>query len=955
MDNAELQTKKGIKFVHINVRSIIRKLDEIAITYNHVDFLLCSETWLDKRYPDSILNIENFKLFRNDRCNADPALIANNKVPTRGGGVLIYVNSKWSTHANIYNPGTCINEDIEALTLTIKKPGNRHMMITCVYRPPRGNIGNCANFLETIMLMPENIGREKWILGDLNVDFLERNNVRMDPLKHIIKENGFAQLIKTHTRLNRNGGSCLDWIITDSAYVHECGVLHDLLSDHFPIFCVRKKSRENIKREWKMIRIYKNYDRDAFVNLLNHSDWNQFELESNPDVLWDIISQKIDDILSVMCPYKRVYVRSRKTPWITPEIVYYINERKKCTRILRKTNGYGLFDICKFLRNKVNKLIRAAKSRFIQNSMDRNISNPKKFWRIINSLIKTDKLDVSDIIFVDPMTNIEIPLSETSTFLNHYFVNIGSKPDGDPVERVENVTVNNIEFADITIEEIVKYVKEIDITKDSCILGITTRVLKDAFLHMSDKLLKMFASSMSQGIFPRKWAIGYVNILPKSGDLKNPSNWRPITQTCVPAKIMEKVIHKRFLKFLLENGLINEQQYGFLPGKSTQMAVFDMITDMYESLNRNYYTGVLFLDVRKAFDSLNHNILLNNIDKLGFNKKIIAWFESYLDRVQIVRHAGTESCELKTTTGIPQGSILGPTLFIYYINEIFNKIKNVNVKMFADDCVLYYSSVNWQNVHQRLQSAVDKYVAWGECNNLLLNVNKTKAMIIGNRCKLNTLIDPAHFNAGNRRIMFVKQFTYLGIVLDEELSLTPLYKDVVRQVEQKLFLLRKIRNYITKFAAMCVYKQMILPIFDFAGFMLTACTLGQKRELRKLQNRGIRTCLLYHRREHISIQRLHNEFKILSLEQRRQIQLLKLLFHRSKNPIYLKIPVRPTRANVKVNFIIMSRTTTKYLNSPFIRGTIIWDNLPVEVQKSRSICEFKKKLTPVYNRYEDLL
>ena len=152
-------------------------------------------------------------------------------------------------------------------------------------------------------------------------------------------------------------------------------------------------------------------------------------------------------------------------------------------------------------------------------------------------------------------------------------------------------------------------------SKDSCITGITTQVLKDAFANIPDKLLKLFALSLSLGIFPRKCAIGYVNILPKSGDLKNPSNWRPITQTCVPAKIMEKIVHKRFVAHLLEYNLLDDAQYGFLPGKSTQTAVFDMVTDMYDSINRNCFTGVLFLDVWKAFDSLDHNILLNNIGK----------------------------------------------------------------------------------------------------------------------------------------------------------------------------------------------------------------------------------------------------------------------------------------------------------------------------------------------------
>ena len=267
------------------------------------------------------------------------------------------------------------------------------------------------------------------------MDFLERNNLKLEPLKHFIRENGFVQLIKTPTRLNRNGGSCLDWIITDSAYVKDYGVLGDLLSDHFQIFCVRKKKREHMTREWKTIRMYKNYDKEAFVNLLCQSDWIDYDVEENPKVLWDIISSKIENILSVMCPYKKVFIKSRKTPWITPEIIHYMKERSKCARILKKTNGYGLFEICKYLRNKVNTLVRNAKSSYIQNTMNINIKNPNIFWRTINSLLPPKKPDVSDINFIDPVSNLEIPSSEASNFLNRYFINIGSTQGNDPVQR----------------------------------------------------------------------------------------------------------------------------------------------------------------------------------------------------------------------------------------------------------------------------------------------------------------------------------------------------------------------------------------------------------------------------------------------------------------------------------------------------------------------------------------
>ena len=129
--------------------------------------------------------------------------------------------------------------------------------------------------------------------------------------------------------------------------------------------------------------------------------------------------------------------------------------------------------------------------------------------------------------------------------------------------------------------------------------------------------------------FQKKWANGFVNILPKSGDLTNPGNWRPITQTCIPSKMLEKIVHTRLMTILTENNTLSENQYGFRKGKSTQNATFDLTTDFYHNMNSNLVTGILFLDVRKAFDSLNHRILLQKLGKLGLNRIMLNWFSSY--------------------------------------------------------------------------------------------------------------------------------------------------------------------------------------------------------------------------------------------------------------------------------------------------------------------------------------
>ena len=393
----------------------------------------------------------------------------------------------------------------------------------------------------------------------------------------------------------------------------------------------------------------------------------------------------------------------------------------------------------------------------------------------------------------------------------------------------------------------------------------------------------------------------------------------------------------------------------FVPERSTQLAVMELTNDLYHAMNCNMLTGVLFLDVRKAFDSLNHDILKDKLRNIGLGRSILQWFDSYLTRKQILRYNGRDSDDLTVLSGIPQGSILGPTLFIFYINAVFKEITNVKIKMFADDCVLYKSGINWENVHYPLQEMLDTYIKWGSDHCLSLNADKTKCMIVANRGKLNSVIDPAPFNAGNRQIMFVDRFSYLGIVLDSELLLEPLFRNVCRQVEQKLFMLRKIRRNINNYGAISLYKQMILPLFDYSGFLLLSCNLGQKRELQRIQNSCIRTCLLYDRAQHITIDRLHYEIKLVSLEQRRQIQCLNLMYRLSKKGMYIKTTNVHTRANDKVKFKLMTKCSSKYLGSPLYRGSILWDKLEKSTQDLPNVTRFSSVLVKNCRVYKDLL
>ena len=921
--------------------------------YNDIDFLLCTETWLNDKYPDGILQIPGMVLYRNDRCNADVKLITEGTIPKRGGGVAIYVKTKWAPFISIYTPGTIITGDHETLSLRVDKNGFRKLFICVTYKPPKGKIKTCLDFFQVLFNEREINKRERWILGDFNINLRNRNEPNALLVNAFLKDNGLNQLINIPTRLTNKGGSCLDWIITDCPYVNVSGTLDELISDHFSVFAIRKKEREKISKKWKTVRVMKNYDENMFSDLLSNSDWDPYFMSLDVDYLWDIVYSRIIEILSVMCPYKNVCLREPKTPWVNPDVVKAINERKKYMRMYRRTKNQYIWEICKYLRNRCNSQIRNAKAAYIKNNLRRNVNDPKKFWKTINTLLKGPKKEIVAHEFISNITGEIIQQSDICNFLNNFYANVGRASTEHDTPRPEWHTHDEgYRFDHVTLKEVMDLVKVIDVQKDSCVDGISTTVLKRGFAVIARQLQHLFNASLEKSVFPRKWAKGFINILPKGGNLKDPSNWRPITQTLLPAKMLEKIVQKRFFKILVDLGVISKFQYGFMPGRSTQLAVFDIIKDMFEARNSKLNTGLLFLDVRKAFDSLHHNMLLTKIKRLGASGHMLNWFSSYLDRTQRVRHNGNISSECVFTCGIPQGSCLGPTLFIFYINDIFTNIgEDVKVMMFADDCVLYKSDANCDHILSCLQHSLDNYVKWGKENNMYLNANKSKTMLI-NPTNGNDLYRP--LLTDGKHIGFVNTFNYLGVLLDDHLTFQPYYNMVKRRMENKIFVMSKIRKYVDNKTALLIYKQAVLPLVEYAGFVLISCTIGQRNDLQVLQNNALRLSKRYRLLDRIAIECLHRECSIIGLEQRRRLQLLHLMYLHSKVEVNVKIARRVTRAVTKIVFNTATRCTGKYLNSPFYKGTLIWNSLDVGLQTANNVDIFMNGIKMLYRNYQEI-
>ena len=283
--------------------------------------------------------------------------------------------------------------------------------------------------------------------------------------------------------------------------------------------------------------------------------------------------------------------------------------------------------------------------------------------------------------------------------------------------------------------------------------------------------------------------ISTVKLLPKTGDPSNPGNWRPISTTNVFSKTLEKLVHRQLLKYFLDNDIIDSNQYGFLPGKSTHEAVFKTVQHIYSGINSKKLVGMLVLDIAKAFNCIDHDILFAKMECAGFSHTVLNWFRSYLCRSQRVNLDGQLSDVVPVLKGIAQGTVLGPILFIFYINDIFDTVNFVKMSLFADDCVLYLSGNNWLDIHRKMQIDFDAVIEWTLRNNLRLNQSKTKAMIFGSRNRLANVQDQRSLFLNGREVGYVSKHTYLGITLDNIMSLTPLMKDIKKRISNKIFML----------------------------------------------------------------------------------------------------------------------------------------------------------------------
>ena len=563
----------------------------------------------------------------------------------------------------------------------------------------------------------------------------------------------------------------------------------------------------------------------------------------------------LNDVCDKHAPLKEKRIKGHLPEWINGDYIKLTKDRDHFFSKAHKTNDPEDWKMAKSLRNKVNNLNRHLKKKYCTDAIKENVNNSTKLWKTIKKLIPRNNASVRSVQTDDGFTTCN---KDIANEFNSFFTSIGitlaqkfdnvNNSDDDSCKNVTNDECNNddvsgnFNFGFVTPSFVFDEICNFSNKKSSGLDNFNVELLKLSAPIICDSLAYICNLSLYTSIFPSDWKLAKVTPIYKEGDKSDVSNYRPISVLCIISKILERAVHDQLYSYLSKQGILHPSQSGFRSNHSTTTTLLDTSDYILKNMNDRKLTGAIFLDLKKAFDTINHSLLINKLKQCGISGSCLKWFISYLsNRSQAVNISSTMSDFKDVNIGIPQGSILGPLLFIIFVNSLPNSV-NCKTIMYADDTTLICSSNDAATLQAELNGNLSNVASWLNENNLTLNIKKTKLMIFGTTYMLNTFDDiDVSYNGNN--IERVDKFKYLGVVFDQLLSWHEHVDHLSSNISKRIGIIRRLKYYLPNDTLKMLANALVMPHFDYCSPVWTNCINTLSTSLQVHHNRLARILL----------------------------------------------------------------------------------------------------------------
>ena len=928
----------------------------------------------------SIIAISETKIRKSDNIS-DQYNLANydytfehEDTPTHFGGVGFYIKNDIN-----YVVRNDIIIDIprcESLWIEIKDKFNKSSICGIIYRHPEHNISRFQNEMTRILNKLNLENKPVYICGDINID-LGRYHVSQ-PIKNYVdtlQSLSYRVLVDKPTRITVNSATVIDHFYSnDFVNCIEPGILAADFSDHLATFLyVPSSLNRESESSHTLIREMKNFNEDDFITDLHNSLVENIDLsENNTDILFNSLDNIFSSVVNSHAPLRektKSELKKSLTPWITNGIINSIKHKSKLRLQSIKYKTQENILAYNQYRNLTNRIIVKAKRKYYSEKLNKAMDTSRTTWAIINEVIgkkKNKNKRIPKLISQTDGSTITNFASISNEF-NSYFSNIGkrmaNKVPYTPHRILGNPATSSIRLYNSTANEVMKCIDNLSTKKANRANDIPTSFIKRAKLELSYYLSLIFNKCLKNGNYPNLLKIAQVIPIYKKGPKVDCANYRPISILSSWNKIFEKMIFVRMYKFLTKYNILTPHQYGFIKGSSTDLAIYDLIEKQLNAKMLKKSSCTIYLDISKAFDTVPRDILLKKLYHFGIRGPAYNLLKSYLsNRYQYTLVNGFMSELLPIDFGVPQGSILGPLLFLLYINDLPLVSKNAIIKLFADDTSIFITAKSIQELKIIASEVLCKVNEWMKMNKLTLNYSKTEFMLCGNSKKRQN--ENFTLQLGNHNISQVNSVKYLGVHIDEMLTWKTHISNLEKKLSRACALICKLRYVVDQKCLIQYYYAHIYSHLQYAILAWGDVSETSLRKLNVLHRRAVRLMTLHgplnefmsydteQPDNFIKNDELFKSCSLLKLSDIYKLELSKIMYKASNDmlPSTYSSIFRPlssreapiTRAASRNEFYQSIASTIESQRRLCYAGPILWNTIDADLKKY-SFHTFRKK------------